>query len=109
MPARAGADGGGVTGAAGEAVSLHRRNPRRDVNETDIVRALEQVGVRVWKISGKDLPDILTLWRGRYVPMEIKSDRGKNRKDEAHVGIPWPVVTTQEEAFTVLGLITGRQ
>ena len=81
---------------------------RRDANEPQIRAALHAVGARTWPISGKDLPDLLVWFGGREFVMEIKSDRGKHRKDEAHVGVPWPVVTSVDEAMAVILRVEAR-
>ncbi len=43
-------------------MSLHRRNPRRDANELEIVDALEKVGALVARLSVAGLGDLLVCW-----------------------------------------------
>lgn len=83
-------------------MSLHRRNPRRDANEKPIVQALEAVGVKVWRISGKGQPDLLCYFQGRWQPLGVKMPKGDLTPDEKK-GVPWPLVTTREEALTWVG------
>lgn len=76
---------------------------RRDVNEPEIRQALARVGAQTFPLSGSPAPDLLVWFRGREYVMEIKSDRGKKRKDEAH-DVPWPVVTSIAEALRLIGV-----
>lgn len=57
-------------------MSLHRRNPRRDANEPEIVRALEAQGFVVDRISGKGIPDLLVSKAGRMYLVEVKMPKG---------------------------------
>jgi Holliday junction resolvase len=57
-------------------MSLHRRNPRRDGNEKEIVAALEAQGFVVDRISGKGLPDLLVSRAGRQWLVEVKMPKG---------------------------------
>ena len=83
-------------------MSLSRRNPRRDQNEKPICEALEAVGAQVWKISGKGLPDLLTLYRGRWQPLGVKMPKGRKTDDEK-AGVPWPLVRSREGALLAVG------
>jgi hypothetical protein len=74
---------------------------RRDLNEDDLVAALEAVHARVWRISGKGCPDLLVLFQGRYTPLEVKGKSGRLTKAQA--GIPWPVVRTADECYEAIG------
>lgn len=84
-------------------MSLSRKNPRRDANEKGIVEALEAVGVRVWRVSGKGLPDLLTLHRGAWKPLGVKMPKGALTADERD-GVPWPLVRTAGDAFEAIGI-----
>ena len=76
---------------------------RRDTNEPEIRRAFHAVGAQTYPLSGAPAPDLLVWFRGREYVMEIKSKRGKNRKDEAH-DVPWPVVSSVAEALQLIGV-----
>lgn len=87
-------------------VSFRRRagGGRRDTVEASIVEALEAYGVRVWRLGGTGNPDLLTLYRSRFLPLEVKGKTGTltaNQQD-----IPWPVVRTPEEALALFGVKT---
>ena len=58
-------------------MTLHRRNPRRDSTEADIIAALEAIGVHVSRVSGAGIPDLLCSYRGKFFLVECKSRRGK--------------------------------
>lgn len=79
---------------------------RVDLTQQDIVHALRQMGVRVW-IIGQPC-DLLTLYRGRWLPLECKSTR-RVRKDQAgqnafveENGVPR--VTSVTEALKAVGV-----
>lgn len=83
-------------------MSLHRRNARRDANEKPILDALRRCGVQCWRINGDGLPDVLTLYKGRYVPLEVKTATGRRTKRQT--AIPWPVVRDLEQALFAIGV-----
>lgn len=83
-------------------MSARGRAAKRDANEKPIVEALRRCGVTCWRISGEGLPDVLTLYRGRYVPFEVKSKAGK--KTEAQAEIPWPIVRSLADALAAVGI-----
>ena len=74
---------------------------RRDANEPPICDALEAVGARVYQVSGRGLPDLLTFFRGRCYAMEVKTATGK--RTPAQADIPWPVVRSVDDALRVIG------
>jgi Holliday junction resolvase len=76
---------------------------RRDALEPELVAALEAAGVQVWRLNGAGLPDLLCFFRGRFTPLECKSARGTLTVFQA--GIPWPIVRSLDEAFSVLGIV----
>ena len=90
-------------------MTIHRRNPRRDGNELEIIRALQKAGVLVWRVSGKGLPDLLTCFRGRWKPLEVKRKGGKltEAQETTYAMAPFPIVDSIEGAFTALG-VNGR-
>ena len=89
-----------------------RQAARRDANEQLIVDALEQVGALVCRVSGKDVPDLIVGWRGRYLLLEVKQ-KGSNLKqgqlkfhgDHLLRGLPCYVVRDVAEALETLGVI----
>ena len=80
---------------------------KRDANEQAIVGALEAIGVLVWRISGKGLPDLLTFWRGRWLPVEIKRLRRRRERgltpaqEQTYAATHYPVVCTIDEALAL--------
>lgn len=79
---------------------------RTDANQHAIIDDLEKCGVQCWRLGGKGNPDVLTLWQGKFLPLEIKTATGKLRESQRE--IPWPVVRTFDEAAIWIGLKSGR-
>jgi len=75
---------------------------RVDANAHAIIDDLEKIGVQCWPLGGKGNPDVLTLWQGRFLPLEIKTATGKLRESQRQ--IPWPVVRSTEEALLWIGV-----
>lgn len=82
-------------------MSLSRRNPRRDANEAEIIHALEAIGVIVRRVSSWGVPDLLTFYRGRWLPIEVKHKDGKltGAQETLYEFAPFPIVETVEEAL----------
>jgi hypothetical protein len=89
---------------------------KRDGNEAAIVRALRQISVDVWRISAPGLPDLITHFRGRWLPIEVKHKRARRSLSD-HKGrsltpaqcatyriAPFPVVETVQEALELFGV-----
>ena len=76
---------------------------KRDANEDQIVVALEFWGVDVWRLSGKGVPDLLTHWRGRWLPIEVKSTKGTLTPEQVKTQqrAPFPVVHSVDEALAL--------
>lgn len=87
-------------------MSLIRRAKKRDKAEPAIVTALEQAGAEVFIL---DKPcDLLTLYRGRWQPLEVKTGKYRPRKDQAEQTAVLsrtaiPIVTTPLEALQAIG------
>lgn len=73
---------------------------RRDSNEAEIVKALQQLGATVIRISGKDAPDLLISHRGRWLVAEVKSARGKLTEGQQQA--QYPIVRTVDDALELL-------
>jgi hypothetical protein len=86
------------------AVSYRRRGGggKRDTAEGPIVDALRACGVGVWFLSGQGNPDLLTHYRGLWLPLEVKTGKGTLTPNQ--VGILWPVTRTVDQALAVLGI-----
>jgi len=89
---------------------------RRDGNEKAIVVALRKVGVLVWPISGEGVPDLLTWYRGVWLPLEVKRRRLRrsltDRKGrsltpaqcESWARTKYPIVESVDEALAAIGI-----
>lgn len=75
---------------------------RRDTSEPEIIAALQAVGAIVKQISGDGLPDLLVCWRGRWLPIEVKSKGGRVR-DKQRI---YPIARTAAEALALFGVRT---
>lgn len=104
-------------------MALHRRAAKRDANEPDVVKAFTKAKCRVWKLSGRGVPDLLALQRwtaspaqlaflerfGLFMAAEVKNPDGLNRATESQVAqerdgvAPWPVLRGPEEARALVG------
>jgi Holliday junction resolvase len=84
---------------------------RKDASQDAIVNALRKAGVKVW-IIGRPC-DLLTLYRGKWLPLECKTAKGgklRLRKDQAEqaafceeTGVPY--VTNDVEALKAVGVL----
>jgi hypothetical protein len=90
-------------------VSARGRAARRDKTETAIIAALRKIGVRVFLISGRGLPDLLCFYRGRWSVLEVKSKGGRltDAQKNTRVLAPFPVVETVDQAFAAIGVSRG--
>lgn len=85
-------------------MSINRFDAKRDACEPDIVEALERCGVRVWR----KLPcDLLTLYRGRWLPLECKDpdayvDKRQKEQIEFLDSTGTPIVRTADDALLVV-------
>jgi Holliday junction resolvase len=84
-------------------MSLHRQNARRDGTERRIIQALRKVGVQVFPMSGRGLPDLLLFHRGRWSVLEIKTKGGRltDAQKNTRVTAPFPIASTVEEALAL--------
>ena len=84
---------------------------RQDGNHTEIVQALQMVGVTVQELKrqGEGCPDLLTGFKGINRLLEVKEPGKKLSKKQVKWCSLWDglqpfVVTSIEEAFTVHGI-----
>jgi len=73
-------------------MSLHRRAAKRDANEGTIVKALEAHGCVVWRLSGKGIPDLLVLHKGKKWLADVKGAKEKATPAQAEA---WEKAATQ--------------
>lgn len=76
---------------------------RRDTTEARIVQALRKIGVQVFPISGRGVPDLLLFFRGRWSVLEVKSPGGRltDAQKNTRVLAPFPVVSSIPEAVAL--------
>ena len=93
-------------------MTLHRRNPKRDQNEADIVNALARAGAFVSQLSGEGMPDLLVIFRGNIYLVEVKAPKGKltPAQIEYHAralneGVKVNIAHTPLEALQIIGAI----
>ena len=91
-----------------------RRAAKVDANQTEIVKALRQVGASVQSLAatGKGVPDLLVGFRGKNLLLEVK-DGGKVKSarkltpDQVEWHQDWrghvAVVESVEQAIKILG------
>lgn len=82
---------------------------RRDANEKAICDALRRVGATIVRINAAGAPDMLVGFRGANTLMEIKSEHGLIRANQAAWRSGWAgqvvVVRTEEEALAAIGAL----
>jgi len=89
---------------------MARRRARVDNNQTEIVRALRQVGATVQSLAtiGQGCPDLLVSYAFRHVLLEVKSPGGTLTPDEAawidRCEGPVYVVFSVEDALRAIGI-----
>lgn len=75
---------------------------RRDESEDDIVRALEQMGFHVARVSAPGFPDLCLSRAGRWFLVECKTDKGRLTKAQtlfhAAARAPIPILCTVDQA-----------
>lgn len=83
-----------------------RQRARRDANESEIIRALERIGCVVYRVSAAGLPDTLTYRHGVWLPIEIKTARGRltDAQTRTIAQTPFPVVSSVAEALALFGV-----
>lgn len=88
-----------------------RRAAKRDACEADIVKALETVGCRVWRLNQDGIPDLLVVRAGILHLLECKDEfRGKltaAQQRNLERGLPFQIVTHPFEALYAVGLTEG--
>lgn len=87
-------------------MSLSRRNAKRDTVERAIIEALEATSAVVFQLSGAGVPDLLVGYRGRWIPLEVKSKTGTltSAQVRTHGLYGYPIVRTPEEALQAIGV-----
>jgi Holliday junction resolvase len=86
-----------------------RRAAKRDANETEIIKALRQIGATVQPINAADTPDLLIGYQGINYLMEVKTEKGKLKPGQIDWHDNWrgqcAVVRSVDEAFMILGIM----
>lgn len=86
-------------------MSYARKMTRPDATQAKIVRELRQACVFVWVIGQPC--DLLTYYRGRWLPLECKPEKPKKRTDQPDqakfvTDYAVPVVRSFEEAYAAV-------
>jgi hypothetical protein len=71
-------------------VSLHRRNPKRDASEAEVIDALRACGWTVQQISARDWFDLVAVKGTRAVFVEVKSGKKRLRPGQQRNFDHWP-------------------
>lgn len=90
-------------------MSIHRRNAKRDKNETAIIEALRAIpGVKVSQISGAGVPDLLVSRSGINYLLEVKTKTGKLTDTQVDWHNEWTgqvaIVRTVDDALKAIGV-----
>lgn len=87
------------------------RHGRTDANQTEIVRALRDVGAFVQSLAdlGRGVPDLLVGFHGRWFVLEVKTPGGKLTPDETdwhgRACAPVFIVRGVDESLRAVGAI----
>ena len=73
---------------------------RRDVSEPEIIAALRKVGAFVQQCHGDGAPDLIVRLRGKWLPIECKTGKGRIRKGQTE----YPIARTAAEALALFGV-----
>lgn len=73
---------------------------RRDESEPEIIAALRKVGAFVQQCHGDRAPDLIVRLGGKWLPIEVKTGKGKLRKGQSE----YPIARTPEEALALFGV-----
>jgi hypothetical protein len=75
---------------------------RRDASEPAIIDALRKCGAFVRQVHGDGAPDLIVYFKGMWLPMECKSDKG--RVSAAQAEAAYPIVRTPAQALAHFGV-----
>lgn len=80
---------------------------KRDANEREIIDALRAIGVVVFQLSGKGVPDLLCYrLRESWIPIEVKEPHGRLTRAQQVTRrlVPFPVARTVNQALALFGV-----
>lgn len=87
-------------------MSIHRTAAKRDVNEAEIVLALQYAGATVVRLSQKGVPDLLVGFEGVNYLMEVKTRKGSPTPDQVTFFETWEgnvhLVRSIEDALRII-------
>jgi hypothetical protein len=92
--------------AQGRKGYLMKRAAKKDLNQAAIVSALRAIGCEVLILNQEGIPDLLTHYRGGWLPVEVKRPRGHlTALQVALRRRAWfPVVSSVDEALALFGV-----
>lgn len=90
------------------------RHPKKDSNHNEIATQCRAVGMVVWDLAdmGGRIPDLLVIWRGRCLPVEVKppgkrDDLTYGERDGmdecADVGVDWVIAEDLDDVLRAFG------
>ncbi len=80
-----------------------RLKAKRDASEPAIVDALEKVGAYVKRISDRNAPDLIVLFRARWFCIAVKTPKIGRLTDGEKNDLRWPLAETPEQALKIIG------
>lgn len=87
-------------------MGCRRFDAKRDLNEPEIVAALQKIGATVERLSGKNIPDLLIGYKKHNYLFEIKSKSGILTPGQIDFHKNWKghinVIRNIDEALNVL-------
>jgi hypothetical protein len=86
-----------------------RKAGRKDSTQAAIVAALRAIGCEVLILNQEGVPDLLTHYRGGWLPIEVKRPRGHLTALQGQLRRrAWfPVVSSVDEALQLFGVKHG--
>ncbi len=87
-------------------MTIHRLAAKRDVNEAEIVLALQYAGATVVRLSQKGVPDLLVGFNGHNFLFEVKTPKGSPTPDQVTFFETWEgsvhIVRSTEDALRII-------
>jgi len=91
------------------------RHTRKDANHTEIRDQCRALGMVVWDLAdiGGKLPDLLCIWRGRCVPVEVKAPGKRDdlttgeadgQAECGYAGVEWVIAEDLDDVLRAFGV-----
>ena len=84
-----------------------RRAAKIDQNHREVVEALKKLPCEVLSLAqlGGGVPDLLVLFRGRFVLLEVKMPGEKTNAAQDAFGARWPVNVVRSPTEAILAVV----